>query len=272
MPKNLPIEGGRPIGAPANWDVEKHGPCGTLNVLIQPPSAETNHLPRLTSAYRLTPAEHQAMADGVLFLSIVAQQHPVISMWVQDSKGTPIGDGILVGDADTIAHAAADGSDDTRLLEIGFAAMMAELDLQAEQRSNQPEIGEADPIGQTWMKGTFALKDALAVALEAIGTDLAAQRTARPPDEVVEIPIMTLEALGAQAQAEQAIDGIQRLRDAGFEVTETEDTVRVSGSLEDLARFNCPKCPKCGNTGTRFDTDQPCDCGAYSWSSKGDDA
>ena len=218
MPKNIPIEGGVPIGAPLNWNPDKHGPCGTLNVLIRPPEAAADGLPWMTSAYRLTPAEQACMAHGgVLFLSIVGQAHPVISMWTQDILGGVVGDGIEIGDEPAITAAGAEDAGKNKILEIGFAAMMQELDLQAEQRANSPEIGDADPAGQVWLKGTFAMRDALAVALEAIGGHLQAERLLNGTGEggnIVDLPVMTLEAVGAEAQAVSALEQAAEQRGA----------------------------------------------------------
>ena len=202
MPKNIPIEGGQPIGAPQGWDAEKHGPCGTLQVAtIQEPGA----YPRMITAHRFTEMERMAIlndGEAALFLSILGTTHPVISMWLQDGRGQPVGDGLEIGQGEAIAKAAQ--TSDTPLVEIGFAAMFAELEAQAEQRSNSPDIGDPDPAGQIWMKGIFAMKDAFAVGLEAVGLHLAQGRKAAE-SETVELPVMTLQAVAAEAQARDAL-------------------------------------------------------------------
>lgn len=248
MPKNIPIEGGLPIGAPQGWDAEKHGPCGTLNVqTVQEPG----EYPRMITAYRLTDAEQRAIfGGGQLFLSILGTKHPVISMWIQDGEGQPVGDGLQVGDGDAIAKAAQ--TSDTPLVEIGFAAMFAELEAQAEQRSNSPDIGDPDEAGQIWMKGIFAMKDAFAVGLEAVGQHLAAGGKAAEP-ETLELPVMTLESVAAEAQAHQAIAKAQPGEASGdpFVIGELEpkNGYRTYGRL-------CPSCDAPIGTGHQPGCDQ----------------
>lgn len=205
MPRNIKIEGGQPIGAPRGWDPEKHGECGTLEVLAR---QGDRGLTELISAYRFTPAEVQAIADGdaELMLCILGTGHPVISMWIQQN-GDLVGDGLEIDHAQKLIDVAAGEPQPTQnepeLLRVAFAAMIAELEAQAEQRSNQPDMGDPDPIGQTYLNGVFALKDALAVALEAAGAHL---RSQGPDPDMVEIPIMTLGSVSAEAQAAAAIE------------------------------------------------------------------
>ncbi len=206
MPKHIIIKGGQPIGAPPNWDADKHGTCEALNVLIE----ETDGFRSFTSAYRMTPAEQQALAaGGELFLRILAHQHPVISMWVQNAGiAEPVGIGLEFDHTSDQVDAAETPGIDRMLLEIGFKAMMDELDAQAEQRSNSPEIGDPDEVGQVWMKGVFSMRSALEVAIEAMGASQTQQRRLRAEKGIIELPVMTLEALAAEHQAREAISGI----------------------------------------------------------------
>lgn len=203
MPKHITIEGGQLIGAPKNWDAAKHGPCEALHAVIE----EQDGIRSFTSAYRMAKAEQDALASGgALFLRILAERHPVISMWVQPAdRAEVVGDGLQF-DQDGKPVEPATRAAQASIVDIGFAAMMEELELQAEQRSNQPDIGDADEVGQVWMKGTFGLRAALEVAIEAIGE---AQTAIRAPS-MVEVPVMTLEAVAAEHQAREAIEKATR--------------------------------------------------------------
>lgn len=203
MPKHIIIKGGQPIGAPKNWDADKHGTCEALCVLIE----EADGFRSFTSAYRMTPAEQQALAGGgELFLRILAHQHPVISMWVQNAGiAEPVGIGLEFDHTSDQTDPAETPGIDRMLLEIGFQAMMDELDAQAEQRSNSPEIGDPDEVGQVWMKGVFSMRAALEVALEAMGASQADRRRARETGKTIDLPVMTLEAVAAEHQAQNEI-------------------------------------------------------------------
>lgn len=205
MPQNVKIDGGIPIGAPQDWDPEKHGQCGTLDVLVR---EGERGWPELVTAYRFTPAEMDVIAkgEGNLFLCIVGASHPVISMWIQNGQ-EPVGDGIQTGDAPDLLRAAnsaiIEAQDD--VLQAAWQAMVAELEAQAEQRTNAPDIGDPDPVGQIYMNGVFGLKAGLQVALEAAGKQLQANR--QPQGHTLDLPVMTLQSVAAEAQVAEALSG-----------------------------------------------------------------
>lgn len=217
MPRNIPLEGGKAIGEPADWNEAEHGPCSTINVLI---TDEPGALPRMTTAWRFSPAEVQALAGGgEAYLSIVTRTHPVISIWVQ-----PFATRLLVGEglaADPGAMAATAHPNAPTLLEHMLEAFQDDLDDQAEGANPaDPEIGDMDGNGVVWMKGAINIRTALE---RAIATAAAIQANAplnakvgdKPrwgtdqPKATTEIPVMTLEAVAAEAQAHAA------LKDAG---------------------------------------------------------
>ena len=74
------IEGAtRRIGAPEGWDADKEGPCGFLHVRDMPTVSGNC----MITAWFPTPEELAAIFHGApIYLSILGERHPVISMGV----------------------------------------------------------------------------------------------------------------------------------------------------------------------------------------------
>lgn len=69
----------RNLGKPLDWDDEKYGPCGSLPIR----DGKYNGVPAMTSAWKLTPAEIEALANGAeLHLMVVGEVHPPVAMYV----------------------------------------------------------------------------------------------------------------------------------------------------------------------------------------------
>jgi hypothetical protein len=72
----------RAIGAPANWDAEKDGPCGTLSVHDR--VDERGH-PEMVSVWELEEGDLEKLQAGApVYLSILGQVHPVVCVYVGD--------------------------------------------------------------------------------------------------------------------------------------------------------------------------------------------
>lgn len=70
----------RNLGAPADWDPEKHGTCGILPIRDEPHGPGVN---RMVSAWLPTPEEIALMAQGApIYLYIVGPSHPVVALSV----------------------------------------------------------------------------------------------------------------------------------------------------------------------------------------------
>lgn len=83
----------RLIGAPANWDPEKDGPCGALSVHDRPDGRGHNEM---VSAWVLEEGDLEKLQAGApIYLSILGNIHPVVS--------------VFVGDAPVVAAEQADG-------------------------------------------------------------------------------------------------------------------------------------------------------------------
>jgi hypothetical protein len=216
MPRHIDIEGGRPTGKPLDWDEAKLGKCDTLSVLY---SQDERGMPRMTSAHQLTPAELQAMRrDGVMFLTIYGRQHPVIAMWVQDAEGQVIDlEAEPKPEPEFVDVRTVDSPGWDRGMDLNSAlgAAMGELDVQAE---GPLVVGEIDDAGRVPVEGIVDLKALCEAVLDRI-------QPAVPSSALVELPIQTLQSLGAEAQLREelerdpdiraAMDPARRCRECG---------------------------------------------------------
>lgn len=83
----LKPDNSRPIGAPKDWDPEKHGDCGVLPVQ----DVEFNGVPFMRSHWRPSPAEMAALdAGGYITLDVSAAKHPVVAMGVEPAAVVPL--------------------------------------------------------------------------------------------------------------------------------------------------------------------------------------
>lgn len=66
------------LGAPNDWDAEKHGECGGLPIAFDPSSGA------MTSCWVLEPEDIAALAaGGRVYLTVFANRHPVVAMAVK---------------------------------------------------------------------------------------------------------------------------------------------------------------------------------------------
>jgi hypothetical protein len=67
------------LGAPKEWDVEKHGHCGRLAVRVEKTTAGEG----MTSAWFPTPEEIERIRKGApVYLTIIGAVHPPVAMAV----------------------------------------------------------------------------------------------------------------------------------------------------------------------------------------------
>jgi hypothetical protein len=79
--KTLIVEGARPLGAPAGWDQQLDGQCGTLHVIDHVETLSGQNV--MYSFYRPTTEDLQALSGGgILRLGIHGRCHPVIQFGV----------------------------------------------------------------------------------------------------------------------------------------------------------------------------------------------
>lgn len=96
---NVPIQGGRLVGAPRDWKAELQGECLSIHVLttypVDKPSPDRDpaEWPTHTTAWRWTAEEREAMdAGGAAFFSVRAPFVPVMQAWIQHPSGEGVGD------------------------------------------------------------------------------------------------------------------------------------------------------------------------------------
>lgn len=83
--KTLIVEGARPLGAPADWDQQLDGECGTLHVLDHIETLSGKNV--MYSFYVPTPEDLHALNNGgILRLGIHGRGHPVIQFGVLGPK------------------------------------------------------------------------------------------------------------------------------------------------------------------------------------------
>lgn len=71
----------RVLGAPADWDEARDGPCGGLPILD---TKTKDGLPVMISAWQPTPEELHALVHGAsVYLQVVGQGHPPVCLWVE---------------------------------------------------------------------------------------------------------------------------------------------------------------------------------------------
>jgi hypothetical protein len=83
--RTLILEGSRPLGAPADWDQQLDGECGTLHVIDHVDTLSGQNV--MYSFYKPTPDDLQALSRcGILRLGIHGRCHPVIQLGILGPK------------------------------------------------------------------------------------------------------------------------------------------------------------------------------------------
>lgn len=89
-------------------------------------------------------------------------------------------------------------------LEGAYEAALGEIERQATERENGPDMGDPDQSGQLWVKGTFNVKEIIEAAIQGYHAADKADEDGQP-ERTVQVPVTTLEALAAQAQVEKTL-------------------------------------------------------------------
>ncbi|HXH52560.1 MAG TPA: hypothetical protein VNH53_03900 [Sphingomicrobium sp.] len=74
----------RLIGAPANWNSERDGPCGALSVHDR---IDDRGHPEMVSRWELEPGDLDKLKAGApIYLSILGEVHPVVCVFVGEPE------------------------------------------------------------------------------------------------------------------------------------------------------------------------------------------
>lgn len=173
--RNVPIEGGRDVGPPREWDAAASGECLTIHVL----QILEGGSPYQTTAWQLGREEMAALrAGGHLFFSVNGHQVPVQRIWVQGPDGTLAGE--LQGyDASDLVFPASDARARRQALVAIADGLAARLG-----------VDQVELQGMT----TTGVISRIASLVDQV----------QPPATF--LPVMTLDDLVAQGRVERVLD------------------------------------------------------------------